>query len=216
MKKSGIKSVLISILAMVLAAMSLLFVACGETEEPPPVTDTPKAPVSVAEAGTVTIVVGNDERIVVADYITANGNPVTAKSDSADIATAKLESGILTISAVAEGETNVKLSCTGADVTVEKIFEVNCVVRYTVTVDGASVEYDGGAEFTFPAAAVSDDADMEFDYWSVDGKTERYAPNDKITVNENLTVVAVYKRKAAPSATTRVPVVLTDSAAFLL
>lgn len=39
MKKSGIKSVLISILAMVLAAMSLLFVACGETEEPPPPCD---------------------------------------------------------------------------------------------------------------------------------------------------------------------------------
>lgn len=213
MKKSGIKSVLISILAMVLAAMSLLFVACGETEEPPPVTDTPKAPVSVAEAGTVTIAVGSDKRIVVADYITANGNPVTAESDSVDIATVKLESGILTVSAVAEGETKVKLSCTGADVTVEKIFEVSCVVRYTVTVDGASDEYDGGAEFTFPAAAVSDDADMEFDCWSVDGKTERYAPNDKITVNENLTVVAVYKRKAAESVKTTGTLVVAEGAA---
>ena len=77
MKKIG--RMLAALLAAVLlcAAMGILFVACGEGTEEPPQTD----PVKVADGIDFDLAVGAEREFAVADYITANGNTVSASSE---------------------------------------------------------------------------------------------------------------------------------------
>ena len=186
MKKIG--RMLAALLAAVLlcAAMGVLFVACGEGTEEPPQTD----PVKVADGIDFDLAVGAEREFAVADYITANGNTVSASSAEETVASAAVEGGTLTVSALSAGETDVTLTC--GDVTVT--FGVTVYRTFTVSVDGEETQVRENGTFTLPAAPVPEDGNMQFVAWLVGD--ERKQPQDVITVTADVTVTAVYERKA--------------------
>ena len=186
MKKIG--RMLAALLAAVLlcAAMGVLFAACGEGTEEPPQTD----PVKVADGIDFDLAVGAEREFAVADYITANGNTVSASSAEETVASAAVEGGTLTVSALSAGETDVTLTC--GDVTVT--FGVTVYRTFTVSVDGEETQVRENGTFTLPAAPVPEDGNMQFVAWLVGD--ERKQPQDVITVTADVTVTAVYERKA--------------------
>ena len=142
MKKIG--RMLAALLAAVLlcAAMGVLFAACGEGTEEPPQTD----PVKVADGIDFDLAVGAEREFAVADYITANGNTVSASSAEETVASAAVEGGTLTVSALSAGETTVTLTC--GDVTVT--FGVTVYRTFTVSVDGEETQVRENGTFTLP------------------------------------------------------------------
>ena len=163
-------------------AMSLCIAACAEDPKNPPV--------KVSDGTSAELSVGETETFAVADYITANGSPVTAESSDDAVATAAVAEDALTITAEAEGEATVTLSCADISVT----FQVTVYRTYTVSVDGVETQVRSGAEFTLPQASVPEDQNFEFVAWQVGG--ERKQPGDKITVNSDLVITSVTQRKA--------------------
>ena len=186
MKKIG--RMLAALLAAVLlcAAMGVLFAACGEGTEEPPQTD----PVKVADGIDFDLAVGAEREFAVADYITANGNTVSASSAEETVASAAVKGGTLTVSALSAGETTVTLTC--GDVTVT--FGVTVYRTFTVSVDGEETQVRENGTFTLPAAPVPEDGNMQFVAWQVGD--EQKQPQDVITVTADVTVTAVYERKA--------------------
>mgnify|MGYP002795717182 CR=1 FL=1 len=186
MKKIG--RMLAALLAAVLlcAAMGVLFAACGEGTEEPPQTD----PVKVADGIDFDLAVGAEREFAVADYITANGNTVSVSSEEEGTATAEVADGVLTIAAVSSGVTTVTLTC--GDVTVT--FGVTVYRTFTVSVDGEETQVRENGTFTLPAAPVPEDENMRFVAWQVGD--EQKQPQDVITVTADVTVTAVYERKA--------------------
>ena len=172
--------------------MSLCIAACAEDPKNPPV--------KVSDGTSAELSVGETETFAVADYITANGNPVTAESSDDAVATAAVAEDALTITAEAEGEATVTLSCADISVT----FQVTVYRTYTVSVDGVETQVRSGAEFTLPQASVPEDQNFEFVAWLVGG--ERKQPGDKITVDSALVITSVTQRKA--------PVKIKDGTAF--
>ena len=172
--------------------MSLCIAACAEDPNNPPV--------KVSDGTSAELSVGETETFAVADYITANGNPVTAESSDDAVATAAVAEDALTITAEAEGEATVTLSCADISVT----FQVTVYRTYTVSVDGVETQVRSGAEFTLPQASVPEDQNFEFVAWLVGG--ERKQPGDKITVDSALVITSVTQRKA--------PVKIKDGTAF--
>ena len=162
--------------------MSLCIAACAEDPKNPPV--------KVSDGTSVELSVGETETFAVADYITANGSPVTAESSDDAVATAAVAEDALTITAGIEGEATVTLSCADISVT----FQVTVYRTYTVSVDGVETQVRSGAEFTLPQASVPEDQNFEFVAWQVGG--ERKQPGEKITVNSDLVITSVTQRKA--------------------
>ena len=149
-----------------------------------------KAPVKVKDGETFELAYNASRTFKVADYITAYGNTVTAQSNAAGVASAAVENGTLTITAVSEGETTVTLACVDVNVT----FTVTVYRTYTVTVDGEPTQVRGGSEFTLPAAKQPADGNFEFVAWQVGG--EQKQPGEKVTVTGDLTITSVTARKA--------------------
>lgn len=177
-------SVCLSFIAAMLLciAMSLCIAACAE--------DPKNSPVKVSDGTSVELSVGETETFAVADFIAANGSPVTAESSDDAVATAAVAEDALTITAEAEGEATVTLSCADIFVT----FQVTAYRTYTVSVDGVETQVRSGAEFTLPQASVPGDQNFEFVAWLVGG--ERKQPGDKITVDSALVITSVTQRKA--------------------
>ncbi len=167
-------------------ALGMFAAACGEKEEPDP---GPVPPVKVSDGYDFEIAVGKSKNITVADHITANNNAVTASS-STDNATATVADGLLTVTGAAVGDAVVTLTCEDISVT----FDVSVFMEYTVTLDGTVTYVRAGETYTLPAPVVTD-PNMEFDYYEVG--TEHKAPSDTVTVNENIVITTVTKRKAA-------------------
>ena len=149
-----------------------------------------KAPVKVKDGETFELAYNASRTFKVADYITAYGNTVTAQSNAAGVASAAVENGTLTITAVSEGETTVTLACVDVNVT----FTVTVYRTYTVTVDGEPTQVRGGSEFTLPAAKQPADGNFEFVAWQVG--SEQKQPGEKVTVTGDLTITSVTARKA--------------------
>lgn len=84
-----------------------------------------KAAQAVGEGRTINLYIGGtiEAELEVTDYIVSHGRTVTVENTTSATATATLSEGILTITAVAEGTTTVKLICDA--VTVE--FTVNVI-----------------------------------------------------------------------------------------
>lgn len=146
-------------------------------------------PVKVSDGTSAELSVGETETFAVADYITANGSPVTAESSDDAVATAAVAENALTITAGIEGEATVTLSCADISVT----FQVTVYRTYTVSVDDVETQVRSGAEFTLPQASVPEDQNFEFVAWQVGG--ERKQPGEKITVNSDLVITSVTQRK---------------------
>ena len=186
MKKIGRMLAALLTAVLLCAAMGVLFAACGEGTEEPPQTD----PVKVADGIDFELAVGAEREFAVADYITANGNTVSASSAEETVASAAVEGGMLTVSALSAGETDVTLIC--GDVTVT--FGVTVYRTFTVSVDGEETQVRENGTFTLPAAPVPKDENMRFVAWQVGN--EQKQPQDVITVTADVTVTAVYERKA--------------------
>ena len=149
-----------------------------------------KAPVKVKDGEAIEIAFGGSERRNVADYITTYGNTVSVSSKEAGTATAEVADGVLTIAAVSSGKTTVTLTC--GDVTVT--FGVTVYRTFTVSVDGEKTQVRENGTFTLPAAPVPEDENMRFVAWQVGN--EQKQPQGVITVTADVTVTAVYERKA--------------------
>ena len=186
MKKIGKKLVALLAAVFLFAATGVLFAACGEGTEEPPQTD----PVKVADGIDFDLAVGAEREFAVADYITTYGNTVSASSAEETVASAAVEGGTLTVSALSAGETDVTLTC--GDVTVT--FGVTVYRTFTVSVDGEETQVRENGTFTLPAAPVPEDENMRFVAWQVGN--EQKQPQDVITVTADVTVTAVYERKA--------------------
>lgn len=186
MKKIGRMLAALLTAVLLCAAMGVLFAACGEGTEEPPQTD----PVKVADGIDFDLAVGAEREFAVADYITANGNTVSASSAEETVASAAVEGGMLTVSALSAGETDVTLTCGEVTVT----FGVTVYRTFTVSVDGEETQVRENGTFTLPAAPVPEDENMQFVAWQVGD--EQKQPQDVITVTADVTVTAVYERKA--------------------
>ncbi len=183
-------SINLIVLALLAVVLCVFLAACKDdsTPEEPPI-----APVKVSDGFDFELADGKSKNLTVADYITVNGNTVSASSSDETKATATVEGGVLTVTAAAnaEGNTTVTLSC--EDISIS--FGVSVHIEYTVSVDGVLTEVRKGGTFTLPSAPTPQDADFEFDYWLVG--EEHKAEGDELTVNADLTVTSVNKRKAA-------------------
>jgi len=73
-------------------------------------------PVKVKDGINLSVKEGESTTVTVSEYLTANGNTVTAESTNAQIATVKLENGVVTVTGVAEGSAQVKLKCGSVEV----------------------------------------------------------------------------------------------------
>ena len=145
------KNVLSVILAALLcAALGTLFVACGEDEADP----VPDQPAKVKDGIDFELACGTDREFAVADYITAYGNAVTAQSDAAGVASAAVEDGTLTITAVSEGTTTVTLTC--GEVT----------VTFTVTVTVGTPAFENGS--------------ISFDYFEAQSGSYTFAKTEPV------------------------------------
>ena len=177
---------------------------CGEVTVTFDVTVTsaaePMEPVKVKDGVDFELAIGEDRVFTISEYITANGNEVTASSSDPDKVSAAVAEDALTITAGIEGEATVTLSCADIFVT----FQITAYRTYTVSVDGVETQVRSGAEFTLPQASVPEDQNFEFVAWLVGG--ERKKPGDKITVNSDLVITSVMQRKA--------PVKIKDGTAF--
>lgn len=177
---------------------------CGEVTVTFDVTITsaaePMEPVKVKDGVDFELAIGEDRVFTISEYITANGNEVTASSSDPDKVSAAVAEDALTITAGIEGEATVALSCADISVT----FQVTVYRTYTVSVDDVETQVRSGAEFTLPQASVPGDQNFEFVAWQVGG--ERKQPGDKITVNSDLVITSVTQRKA--------PVKVKDGTAF--
>ena len=167
---------------------------CGEVTVTFDVTVTsaaePMEPVKVKDGVDFELAIGEDRVFTISEYITANGNEVTASSSDPDKVSAAVAENALTITAGIEGEATVTLSCADISVT----FQVTVYRTYTVSVDGVETQVRSGAEFTLPQASVPEDQNFEFVAWLVGG--ERKQPGDKIAVNSDLVITSVTQRKA--------------------
>ncbi len=184
MKKFGKKLAALLAALLLCVTAGVLFAACEEEE-------TPQAdPVKVADGIDFELAVGGEREFTVADYITANGNTVSAAAAPEGVVTASVAEGVLTVAAVKSGTAQVTLSCG----TVEVTFSVTVYNVYTVTVGSETTQVREGGTFELPAAIAPEDENFEFVAWQVG--QEQKQPGDEITVNENLTITAVTRRKA--------------------
>lgn len=186
MKKIGKKLAALLAAVLLCAAMGVLFAACEEGTEETPQTD----PVKVADGIDFDLAVGAERELAVADYITVNGNTVSASSAKETVATAAVEGGTLTVSAVSAGEATVTLTCGEVSVS----FGVTVYRTFTVSVDGEETQVRENGTFTLPAAIAPEDQNFEFVAWQVG--SEQKQPGAEITVNANLTITAATRRKA--------------------
>lgn len=155
-----------------------------------------KAAVKVKEGGDVTVSFGKNKSLDVADYITTHGRTVSEQSQDEAVATAALSEGKLTITAVAVGNTTVTLTCGEITVTFNVTISAAPLATYTVTVDGAVVAtVDDGDTYTLPPAVASSDPNFEFAGWKVDGG-EVKQPGEEIPVEDDVVIIADFKRKA--------------------
>ena len=146
MKKIGRMLAALLTAVLLCTAMGVLFAACGEGTEEPPQTD----PVKVADGIDFDLAVGAEREFAVADYITANGNTVSVSSAEETVASAAVEGGTLTVSALSAGETDVTLTC--GDVTVTfgvTVYERKAPVKVA---DGIDFDLAVGAEREFAVA----------------------------------------------------------------
>lgn len=189
MKKRAVKLANAFALLALCLTFFLCVSACGGKTKPSDQTD-PVPPEKVSDGIDFEVATEKSKYISVADYITVNDYTASAESDSSN-ATAAVSEGLLTVTGVSEGTATVTLSCGDIEVT----FGVTVYAEYKVTVDGVATEVRKGETFVLPTAPTIADVNFEFDYWLVG--EEHKNPHDTITVNGNVTVTSVTKRKAA-------------------
>ncbi len=191
-KKTKITTLLLT--AFTVICMCVFLLACApiasnqEPENPGPSDGPENNPVLVAEGIDFELLPGENKAITVADYITANGNTVSAKSSDDSVAVAAINGETLTVTAAAAGSTTVTLSCGS----VKAEFGVTVSAVYTVTVDGKAEKVKAGESFIFPKAPEIEH--KKFLYWLIDER--KFQAGDRVKVNSDLTVTSHYEVQA--------------------
>lgn len=202
MKKTACKVWSIVLAIVLVFSVAVLATACNENgtnDNPPNIEQTEPQKVKDGEPFTLTED-GENKSITVADYITANGNTVSVKSSAPEKATATLSGGVITVTPVAAGTATVTVTCGSVTVTFAVTVNVKQVTppvqKCTVTVEGGEpVQVDKGGTFALPATFTPDNENFEFVSWNIEG--EHTLDGNTVTVNGDLTVTAVTRRKAA-------------------
>lgn len=114
MKKSEKAKRIVAVLMSmcVFCAVPAVVSGCGGDESGQHQTD----PVKVKDGIALDLKTGESTAIKVSDYITANGNAVTADAGNSGIVTATLSDGVVTVTAVAEGTGKLTLKCKGVEI----------------------------------------------------------------------------------------------------
>lgn len=196
MKKG--KKIAALLLAMATAgALAAGLVACGENQDDPGKQEQPTAAEKLKDGGAVVFTDGT-ATIDLSQYVRANGNVFSAQSSNRNVATVTVAGNVMTVTAAGEGTAIITVACGDVRLT----FSVAAPkVYYTITLDGTEVspaegeKWEAGASYTLPAAKEPTDANMEFKGWSVNGETKQ--AGEVITVKRDLTITAVFERKAA-------------------
>ena len=224
--KKAIKKLIAAAVAVTLGIVpvSVMAACASDGGEPGGGIVQPSDPVKVADGISIAATDGEVKYITVADYITANGNTVTANSSNEGVATVAVSEGLLTITAVGAGETTVTLSCVGVSVsfavTVASAAEVapSLKAAEVISTDRYDV-YDGS--YTVDLAANINNADKiagySVDGTEVDGTTYNivvdeadYGDYSLTPVNKTITVVATMADgKGSLTYTFTVPIIST-------
>ena len=197
MKKS--RKILALLLALTTAgALGAGLVACNGNDDPDSGKQEQPTEAEKLKDGGAVVFTNGSATVELSQYVKANGNAFRATSSDPNVATATVSGSVMTVTAVGEGTATVMVVC--GDVQI--VFSVVAPkIYYTVTLDGEPVspeegeKWEAGASYTLPEAKTSDDSNMEFKGWSVNGETKQ--PGTAVTVNGNLTITAVFERKAA-------------------
>ena len=185
------------LLAMVAAgAMTAGLAACGGNEDPGQQGQTTEAE-KLKDGGAVVFTEGK-ATIDLTQYVKANGNAYRVASSNPSVATAAVSGNTLTVTEVGTGSAIITVACGNVQLTFSVVV---ADAFYTVTLDGVAVppeageKWAAGSSYTLPVAKESDDPNMEFKGWNVNGEVKQ--AGEEITVNKNLTITAVFERKAA-------------------
>lgn len=151
-------------------------------------------PEKVQDGVSIELTVGEQEEILVADYVKANGYEVETNVDK-DNVTAVLEDGKITITAVEKGSCVLAVTCGEVEITFDVTVNAK---KFFVTVDGVSVgAYEEGSKYVLPVYTGTLDDNHEFLGWIVNGEEGLKQAEDTITVAANVVITAKVERKAA-------------------
>ena len=149
------------------------------------------------EGGAIVLTDGSAS-IDLTQYVKANGNTFRATSSNPKVAAVALSGSTLTVTAAGEGSSVIMVVCGEVHIT----FTVSVPeAYYSVTLDGEPVPpsegdmWKAGASYTLPEAKTPADPNFEFKGWNVNGETKQ--AGETVTVNKNLTITALFERKAA-------------------
>lgn len=187
------------LLAMVAAgAMSAGLVACGDNGDDDSGKQEQTTEAEKLKDGGAVVFTDGSSTIDLTQYVKANGNAYRVASSNPNVATATVSGNILAVTEVGTGSAIITVACGNVRLTFSVVV---AEAFYRVTLDGVAVppeigeQWAAGSSYTLPAAKESDDPNMEFKGWSVNGETKQ--ASEVVTVNKNLTITAVFERKAA-------------------
>lgn len=195
--KKGRKITALLLALAAAGAMTAGFVAC-EGEDPDSGKQEQTTIAEKLKEGGAIVFADGRASIDLTQYVKANGNAFRATSSNPKVAAVALSGSTLTVTAAGEGSSVIMVVCGEVrltfSVTVPKSF-------YTVTLDGEPVSpaeggmWQAGASYTLPEAKTPADPNFEFKGWNVNGETKQ--AGETVTVNKNLTITALFERKAA-------------------
>ncbi len=200
--KRAIKRLSVIVMSLVIVFSVAVFVAaCGDKNNDNPPANEQTEPVKIKDGEAISLTVEEEcKSIIIADYVTVNGNNVTVASSAPDIATATLTDGVVTVNAVKKGTATVTVTCGNVEiafaVTVsEKSVAPPATVEYTVSLNGEESTVEENGIFTLPESFTPEDEDFEFVRWNIVGDHE--ISGNKVTVLGDLTITAETLRKGA-------------------
>ena len=200
--KRAIKRLSVIVMSLVIVFSVAVFVAaCGDKNNDNPPANEQTEPVKIKDGEAISLTVEEEcKSIIIADYVTVNGNNVTVASSAPDIATATLADGVVTVNAVKKGTATVTVTCGNVEiafaVTVsEKSVAPPATVEYTVSLNGEESTVEENGIFTLPESFTPEDEDFEFVRWNIVGDHE--ISGNKVTVLGDLTITAETRRKEA-------------------
>ncbi len=127
MKKS--KKVLAFLLsACMVCAIPAVISGCSDSGDDSHKTQTENKPVKIKDIENVTLKAGGQTEITVSEYLTVKGHEVTVTSSRQEVATATLAEGVVTVKAVAEGTSIVKIVCGDVELAFSVKVEANDAV----------------------------------------------------------------------------------------
>lgn len=194
--KKGRKITALLLAVAAVGAMTAGFAAC-EGDDDPQRQEQSTAAEKIKDGGAIVFTDGRAS-IDLTQYVKANGNTFRVGSSNESVVTAVVSGNTLTVNAAGGGSAIITVVCGEVRLTFSAFVPE---AFYTVTLDGETVtpeegdKWKAGASYTLPEAKTPTDPNTEFKGWNVNG--ERKQAGETVTVDSNLTITAVFERKAA-------------------